>query len=124
MCAGFGLRKTITILNSVHSLIQMLMPNSGTLELLTFSRQGVNMAVKQLWVEKYRPTSIDSYVFRDAAQKRQIDTWIKEKSIPHLLFSGSPGTGKCLDGNEEIVVRIEIDSLTADQIEKLSRYKS
>jgi DNA polymerase III delta prime subunit len=34
------------------------------------------------------------YVFTDATLKQQVETWVKEKSIPHLLLSGSPGTGK------------------------------
>lgn len=48
----------------------------------------------QLWTEKYRPTNASEYVFRDAAQKRQIESWIKEKSFPHLLLSGVAGIGK------------------------------
>jgi DNA polymerase III delta prime subunit len=52
------------------------------------------MATTSLWVEKYRPNTIDSYVFRDQQQKNQIDGWIKQQSIPHLLFSGSAGIGK------------------------------
>ena len=52
------------------------------------------MATKELWVEKYRPDTLDGYVFRDAHQKAQIETWIKECSIPHLLLSGSAGIGK------------------------------
>ena len=47
-----------------------------------------------LWVEKYRPITIDEYVFRDDAQKQQIESWIKQKEVPHLLFSGSAGIGK------------------------------
>jgi replication factor C small subunit len=47
-----------------------------------------------LWVEKYRPNTVDGYVFRDDNQKKQIVTWIKDKSIPHLMLSGSPGIGK------------------------------
>lgn len=50
--------------------------------------------MKQLWVEKYRPKTIDEYVFVDDAQRRQVSSWIKEGSIPHLLFSGSAGIGK------------------------------
>lgn len=50
--------------------------------------------MKELWVEKYRPTTVDEYVFVDEAQKRQVQTWIKEKTIPHLLLSGSAGIGK------------------------------
>lgn len=50
--------------------------------------------MKELWVEKYRPKTINGYVFRDEHQKKQIKTWIKDKSIPHLLLSGSAGIGK------------------------------
>jgi len=50
--------------------------------------------MKELWVEKYRPATLDGYVFRDNNQKKQITTWIQEESIPHLLLSGSPGIGK------------------------------
>jgi DNA polymerase III delta prime subunit len=48
----------------------------------------------ELWVEKYRPSTLDGYVWRDGAQRKQIESWVKEKSIPHLLLSGSPGIGK------------------------------
>jgi len=48
----------------------------------------------QLWVEKYRPNKISDYVFVDEHQKQQVENWVKEGSIPHLLFSGEPGTGK------------------------------
>jgi DNA polymerase III delta prime subunit len=50
--------------------------------------------MKELWVEKYRPSTIDGYVFRDNHQKDQVQSWIKQKSIPHLLFSGNAGIGK------------------------------
>lgn len=50
--------------------------------------------MKELWVEKYRPKTMDGYVFRDAHQRKQIETWVKDQSIPHLLFSGSAGIGK------------------------------
>jgi len=50
--------------------------------------------MKELWVEKYRPKTIDGYVFRDENQRRQVNNWVKEKTIPHLLLSGSPGIGK------------------------------
>lgn len=50
--------------------------------------------MKTLWTEKYRPATLDGYVFRDERQKEQIQQWILDKSIPHLLFSGSAGVGK------------------------------
>ena len=50
--------------------------------------------MKDLWVEKYRPTKVDEYVFKDQNQRSQVQNWITDGGIPHLLFSGSPGTGK------------------------------
>ena len=50
--------------------------------------------MKDLWVEKYRPNTVNGYVFRDDHQRKQIATWIKDKSIPHLLLSGAAGIGK------------------------------
>jgi len=48
----------------------------------------------QLWVEKYRPSTVNDYVFVDSNQRDQVEGWIKNESIPHLLLSGDPGTGK------------------------------
>ena len=50
--------------------------------------------MKELWVEKWRPKTVDSYVFRDSAQKKQIQQWVSDNTIPHLLFSGNAGIGK------------------------------
>jgi replication factor C small subunit len=47
-----------------------------------------------LWVEKYRPNTVEDYVFVDSRQREQVEGWIKDESIPHLLLSGDPGTGK------------------------------
>ena len=50
--------------------------------------------MKELWTEKYRPSSIGTYVFRDEGQRQQVSGWVKEGALPHLLFSGAPGVGK------------------------------
>ncbi len=50
--------------------------------------------MKKLWVEAYRPTKLSEYVFRDEEQKKQVQSWVDSGAIPHLLFSGSAGTGK------------------------------
>jgi len=50
--------------------------------------------MKELWTEKYRPTTLKDYVVRDQRQREQIESWIKNGAIPHLLFSGAPGVGK------------------------------
>ena len=50
--------------------------------------------MKELWTEKYRPSTLTDYVFRDDAQRKQVQGWVDSRTIPHLLFSGAPGTGK------------------------------
>jgi DNA polymerase III delta prime subunit len=50
--------------------------------------------MKELWVEKYRPKTVEGYVFKDDTLKEQITKWIKDGSIPHIMLSGNAGTGK------------------------------
>lgn len=47
-----------------------------------------------LWVDKYRSTTLDDYVWIDENQRREVEGWISEGEIPHLLLSGGPGCGK------------------------------
>ena len=69
--------------------------------------------MKQLWVEAYRPSDVDGYVFRDEAQREQVKQWIKEGSIPHLLFSGAAGIGKTT------LAKILINQLGIDEYDVL-----
>ncbi len=69
--------------------------------------------MKELWTEKYRPRTVADYVFRDQAQKEQVQAWIDSGSIPHLLFSGAPGVGKTT------LARILITQLGVDDFDVL-----
>ena len=69
--------------------------------------------MKELWIEAYRPKTIDGYVFVDDNQRQQVEAWIREGSIPNLLFSGSPGTGKTTLG------KILINELGVDEYDVL-----
>ena len=50
--------------------------------------------MKELWTELYRPKDVDGYVFTDISVKEQVQEWIKDGHIPHLLLHGPAGTGK------------------------------
>ena len=52
------------------------------------------MSIKNLWVETYRPSKLDEYVWSDAAQKEQVMSSVRDGNIPNLLLSGSAGVGK------------------------------
>ena len=69
--------------------------------------------MNELWTEKYRPNTVDGYVFTDESQRQQVTTWIKQGSIPHLLLSGSPGTGKTT------LAKLLINELNVDEYDVL-----
>ena len=69
--------------------------------------------MKQLWTEKYRPNTVDGYVFRDDIQRKQVQSWIDDGTIPHLLFSGSAGGGKTT------LAKILINSLGVNKFDTL-----
>ena len=46
-----------------------------------------------MWVEKYRPRSLDEMTNQKAVISR-LKGMLNTRDIPHLLFVGSPGTGK------------------------------
>lgn len=48
----------------------------------------------KLWVEKYRPQSIEQYLFHDNTHRGPFMKMIDQKSIPNLLLQGIQGTGK------------------------------
>lgn len=61
-----------------------------------------------LWCEKYRPQTVDQYIFHDAHLKAAVYRMISDKSIPHLLLSGTAGSGKTTLA--QILIRaLEID---------------
>lgn len=50
--------------------------------------------MKEMWAIKYRPSSLDDYVFPSEEYKQIFSSMVKSQSFPHLLLSGTPGVGK------------------------------
>ena len=69
--------------------------------------------MKKLWVEQYRPSTVDGYVFTDSKQRAEVESWIKSGMVPHLLLSGSPGTGKTT------LAKLLINELAVDEFDVL-----
>jgi len=48
---------------------------------------------EEIWIEKYRPTSLKDVVGQQEIITR-LQSYVKTRNVPHLLFSGPPGVGK------------------------------
>jgi DNA polymerase III delta prime subunit len=54
----------------------------------------MNNPKHSLWCEKYRPTTLEEYVFHDDSHEKAFHQMVENKTIPHLLLSGVQGSGK------------------------------
>ena len=70
------------------------------------------------WIEKYRPNKLENIKSQDFV-KQSLQKLVETNTIPHLLFFGSPGTGKTstiiactkeLERNGYIVSKLELNT--------------
>lgn len=62
-----------------------------------------------LWVEKYRPRKIEDIILPESL-KKTFQTFVDQKNIPNLIFSGTAGVGKTT------VARAMLEELECDYI--------
>ena len=72
-----------------------------------------------IWCEKYRPTDLGDYIGNESI-KDTCRIYLKKQDIPHLLLFGPPGTGKCLDGDEFIDIKMDVSE---DEYKILKKYE-
>lgn len=56
--------------------------------------------VNELFAEKFRPKNLNHLIAPE-----RIKAELKQGLVQNLLLYGSPGTGKCVDGNTTITIR-------------------
>lgn len=66
-----------------------------------------------LWEKKYQPHHISEYIFHDKSHEDCVMEMIKNKSIPHILMSGTQGSGK------SVLAAILIDNMGLDETDVL-----
>jgi replication factor C small subunit len=49
--------------------------------------------IEEIWIEKYRPRKLRQVIGQDHVVKR-LESYVKLKNLPHLMFAGTAGTGK------------------------------
>ena len=73
-----------------------------------------------LWVDKYKPHSVDDFVWVNQNQRQQVEKWIESKVFPGMLLAGEAGVGKCLHSDELITIRIDPSKLSKNQLSILN----
>ena len=67
------------------------------------------MREEYLWVEKYRPRTVDDCIL-PSDLKQTFQTFVDQQNVPNLLLSGGPGVGKTS------VAKAMLDQLDSDYI--------
>ncbi|SDF00192.1 LAGLIDADG-like domain-containing protein [Halorubrum xinjiangense] len=57
---------------------------------------------REIWIEKYRPQTLDDIHGQEEIVER-LQSYIAQDDVPHLLFSGPAGIGKCVTGDTPVL---------------------
>lgn len=71
-------------------------------------------SLDKLWSEKWRPKSLDECIFQDTTHKKAFAKMVATRSIPHLLLSGTPGSGKTT------IARILIQEMSIEETDVMT----
>lgn len=66
--------------------------------------------MKEIWVEKYRPTTVQDCILPDGL-KKTFQTWVDERFLPNTILAGSSGVGKTS------VAKAALNEIRADLME-------
>ncbi|MFC6952539.1 replication factor C small subunit [Halorubellus litoreus] len=56
----------------------------------------------EVWIEKYRPESLADVVGHEDIISR-IESYVRKNDLPHLMFAGPAGVGKCATGETPVL---------------------
>jgi DNA polymerase III delta prime subunit len=64
----------------------------------------------EVWIEKYRPESLDDVVGHEDIIDR-IESYVRKNDLPHLMFAGPAGVGKCTTGETPILTNAGVERI-------------
>jgi DNA polymerase III delta prime subunit len=67
-----------------------------------------NRKKSSIWADRYAPSDFENYIFQNDQQKKFFTRIVETKELPHLLLTGSPGSGKSTMA-EMLVDLLEVD---------------
>lgn len=63
--------------------------------------------ISSMWIERYRPRHVKNILLPEKI-RTLFKAYVTDGEIPNIiLYSSSPGTGKCLTGDSEIEIKID-----------------
>jgi DNA polymerase III delta prime subunit len=65
---------------------------------------------REIWIEKYRPETLDEVKGQDDIVDR-LRSYIAQDDLPHLLFSGPAGVGKCVTGETPVLTNRGVERI-------------
>jgi len=65
---------------------------------------------REIWIEKYRPETLDDVHGQDDIVDR-LGSYIAQDDLPHLLFSGPAGVGKCVTGETPVLTNRGVERI-------------
>ena len=57
---------------------------------------------REIWIEKYRPETLDD-IYGQTDIIERLQSYVERQELPHLLFSGPAGIGKCVTGDTPVL---------------------
>ncbi len=63
---------------------------------------GARAGRDEVWIEKYRPRTLDEIVGQESITDR-LQSYVERNDLPHMLFSGRAGIGKCTTGETPVL---------------------
>ncbi|MEY7849301.1 replication factor C small subunit [Natrarchaeobius sp. A-rgal3] len=66
----------------------------------------------EVWIEKYRPERLDEIKGHENIVPR-LRRYVEQDDLPHLMFAGPAGTGKCVTGETPVLTNEGISPISA-----------
>jgi len=86
----------------VHHSLGEFMTGQALPHIMSEAAESDGSPGREVWIEKYRPQKLDDVVGHENITER-LQHYIQKDDLPHLLFAGPAGVGKCVTGETPVL---------------------